>query len=62
MNILFAELAKHLNQGAFLAGFISGIALSIAVYTVGVFISAHWKSTLIISAVVTALSLLLLAI
>ena len=62
MNMLFAELAKHLNQGAFMAGMVAGIALSIAVYTVGAFVSAHWKSTLIISTVVTALSLLLLAI
>lgn len=59
--MILQELAKHLNQGAFMAGFVSGIALSIACYMVGAFISAHWKSTLIVCAVVTSAALVMLA-
>lgn len=62
MNMIIQALAKHLNQGAFLAGMVFGIALSIACYTVGAFIQRHWKSTLIICAVVTSAALLMLAI
>lgn len=61
MQIL-AELAKHLNTGAFLAGLISGIALSIAAVTVLSFVAKHWKATLLTCVIIIAASLAALAL
>ena len=59
---LFTELFKHLDAATFGAGVVFGVALSIAAIVVINYILRFWKPILILSAVVTALSLLLLAI
>lgn len=61
MSTIFSELLKHVNPATFLSGLIAGIALSIAIYTIGAFISRHWKSTLIVCAVVATGALVMLA-
>lgn len=61
MSMIFSELLKYANPATFLAGLIAGIALSIATYTIGAFIQAHWKSTLIMCAVVATAALVMLA-
>ena len=62
MITFFNELFKHVDAATFGGGVVFGVALSIACYEVGAFISRHWKTVLILSAVTAAFSLFLLAI
>jgi len=59
---IFEEIFKHVNGATFGAGVLSGVALSIAALVVVGYVLRHWKVILILSAVVTAFSLLLLAL
>jgi hypothetical protein len=59
---IFAELFKHLDAATFGAGVISGIALSIAVYTIGAFIRSHWKTTLLFCAIATTTAIVAVAL
>lgn len=62
INSIVQELAKYLNHSAFLAGVIAGLGLSAAIYFVGQFLDRHWKKTLLVCAVLAAISLFLIAI
>ena len=62
LNSIVQELAKYLNHGAFLAGVVAGVGLSIAIYLIGNFIERHWKSILLFCAVLLAISAFLFAI
>jgi len=62
LNAIAQELAKYLNHSAFIAGVIAGLGLAAAGYFIGKFIETHWKTVLLICAVITALSLFIIAI
>ena len=62
INSIAKELATYLNHSAFIAGVIAGLGLAAAVYFVGKFIETHWKTVLLICAVLIAVSMLLIAI
>ncbi len=59
---IFTELFKHLDTATFIAGVIFGIALSIAVVVIASHILRHWKAALILCAIISAASLLILAL
>lgn len=59
---LFTELFKHLDAATFGAGAIFGIALSIAVYTIGAFVQAHWKTVLILCAIAATTAIVAIAL
>lgn len=62
LNSIVQELAKYLNHSAFIAGVVCGLGLAAAVYFVGKFIEQHWKTVLLICAVLIAVSMFLIAI
>ena len=62
LNSIAQELAKYLNHSAFIAGVVCGLGLAAAVYFIGRYIEQHWKTVLLVCAVIVAVSMLLIAI
>lgn len=62
MTIVLKELGSALNSAAFLAGGVSGIALTIAVLVIGSYITSHWNTALLFCAITAAAGLLLIGL
>lgn len=62
LNSIAQELAKYLNHSAFIAGVVCGLGLAAAVYFIGRYIEQHWKTVLLVCAILIAISMFIMAI